>query len=104
MAIGSATTGASSRCTGYATPSTARTTPPSAPGQDPASWPACATSQSAPTISPADVTSPKPVARPAASCTDPSRSSSQHDLETTLRLRAELHSMLIYGKGQFFLP
>ena len=43
----SATTGASNRCTGCATPSTARTTPPSTPDQDPVSWPPCATSPSA---------------------------------------------------------
>ena len=74
----SATTGAWSRCTGCATPSTAKTTPAPTPAPAPASWPASATSESAHSTSPAAVTSPRPPAGRAATCTGPSNSSASH--------------------------
>src|SRR6266496_3347835 len=80
-----AATGASSRCIGYVTPSTAKTTRPCTPDPDPESWQPSATSRSEHYTWPDAPTSPKPPDGPAADPTDHSPSSnSQQDLETTV--------------------
>src|SRR5262249_54156224 len=71
--------------TGSATPSTTRTTRPSAPDPGPGSWLPSGTSPSAHFTKPYATTSPKPAVGPAAISTGLSPfSDSRHDLETAV--------------------
>jgi hypothetical protein len=72
-----------SPCTGYLTPSTAKTTRPSAPAPGHGPWPPSGTSPTAHSTRPGGTIPPKPPAGPAAASTGLSPSSdSHHDLET----------------------
>jgi predicted transposase YbfD/YdcC len=76
-------------CTGSATPSTVKTTPPSAPDPGPGPWPRSGTSPSEPCTRPGGTTPPKPPAGPAGTSTGPLPSSdSPHDLETAVGARS----------------
>src|SRR5258708_36963667 len=80
-----ASNGQSSLCTGFATPSTAKTSPRSVPGPGPGSWQPCETWPSAPCAWPDAPTSPKPPDGPAGQWTGHSPSSpSPNDLETAV--------------------
>src|SRR5260370_28323947 len=75
-----------------ATPSTAKTTPPSAPAPGHAPWPPSETSPSEPSTWPDGTTPPKPPAGPAATWTGPLPfSDSIYDLDTAVLSALDIH-------------